>query len=96
MKYAETTLEDLACQKVRLLGGREYAGARTGGEMRVIPRRTWSMTIAAAVLTLGTALAHHSTAEFDYSKEVTINGVVKEVQWDQSALPTPGILAPPR
>ena len=26
-------------------------------------------------------LAHHSTAEFDYSKTVTIKGTVKEVQW---------------
>ena len=26
-------------------------------------------------------LAHHSTAEFDYAREVTIEGVVKEVQW---------------
>ena len=28
-----------------------------------------------------TALAHHSTAEFDQSKTVTIKGTVKEVQW---------------
>lgn len=28
-----------------------------------------------------TALAHHSTAEFDYTKQVTIKGTVKEVQW---------------
>ena len=27
------------------------------------------------------AVAHHSTAEFDYTKQVTIKGVVKEVQW---------------
>jgi len=27
------------------------------------------------------ALAHHSTAEFDYTKQVTIKGTVKEVQW---------------
>jgi hypothetical protein len=27
------------------------------------------------------AMAHHSTAEFDYTKQVTIKGVVKEVQW---------------
>jgi hypothetical protein len=26
-------------------------------------------------------LAHHSTAEFDYAREVTIEGEVKEVQW---------------
>jgi hypothetical protein len=28
-----------------------------------------------------TAMAHHSTAEFDYTKTVTIKGTVKEVQW---------------
>ena len=27
------------------------------------------------------AAAHHSTAEFDYTKQVTIKGAVKEVQW---------------
>src|SRR5690606_24882035 len=27
------------------------------------------------------ARAHHSTAEFDYTKTLTIEGVVKEVQW---------------
>ncbi len=27
------------------------------------------------------AFAHHSTAEFDYTKQVTIKGTVKEVQW---------------
>jgi hypothetical protein len=27
------------------------------------------------------APAHHSTAEFDYTKQVTIKGTVKEVQW---------------
>ena len=49
--------------------------------MRLISLSKWSMAIAAAVLTLGTTLAHHSTAEFDYSKEMTIKGVVKEIQW---------------
>ncbi len=37
-----------------------------------------------AVLAMGQsplAPAHHSTAEFDYTKQVTIKGVVKEVQW---------------
>ena len=27
------------------------------------------------------AIAHHSTSEFDYTKQVTIKGAVKEVQW---------------
>lgn len=34
-----------------------------------------------AVCFVGAAAAHHSTAEFDYSKQVTIKGTVKEVQW---------------
>ena len=29
----------------------------------------------------GTAMAHHSTAEFDYSKNVSLTGKVVEVQW---------------
>jgi hypothetical protein len=35
----------------------------------------------AATCFAATAAAHHSTAEFDYTKQVTIKGVVKEVQW---------------
>jgi Family of unknown function (DUF6152) len=27
------------------------------------------------------ALSHHSTAEFDYTKDIVLSGVVKEVQW---------------
>jgi hypothetical protein len=54
---------------------------KRGNEMKLISWRQWWMAIAAAVLTLGTALAHHSTAEFDYTKDVTIKGTVKEVQW---------------
>jgi len=43
-------------------------------------------TCAAALALLAASLfqpvlAHHSTAEFDYSKTVTIKGTVKEVQW---------------
>jgi hypothetical protein len=37
--------------------------------------------IAAACLAAAAATAHHSTAEFDYTKQVTIKGTVKEVQW---------------
>ena len=36
--------------------------------------------IAAACLATA-ATAHHSTAEFDYTKQVTIKGTVMEVQW---------------
>lgn len=35
----------------------------------------------AAICWTKVATAHHSTAEFDYTKQVTIKGVVKEVQW---------------
>ena len=49
--------------------------------MRLTLLRQWSMAIAVAVLTVGMALAHHSTTEFDYTKDVTIKGIVKEVQW---------------
>lgn len=34
-----------------------------------------------ATLLAGVSTAHHSTAEFDYTKQVTIKGIVKEVQW---------------
>ncbi|MEO8316671.1 MAG: DUF6152 family protein [Pseudomonadota bacterium] len=34
-----------------------------------------------AVLLAPVASAHHSTAEFDYTKHVTIKGTVKELQW---------------
>jgi hypothetical protein len=39
------------------------------------------VTAATAFLSMGVATAHHSTAEFDYTKQITINGTVKEVQW---------------
>src|SRR6478609_11874663 len=45
-------------------------------------RRTTAMLpwIMAACLA-NAATAHHSTAEFDYTRQVTIKGTVKEVQW---------------
>jgi hypothetical protein len=40
------------------------------------------LTLAIAVLMLsGQAYAHHSFAMFDFSKEVTVTGVVKEFHW---------------
>ena len=81
MELGEITLEDCVCQKVRLVAGESMLERAQGGDMRLISLSKWSMAIAAAVLTLGTTLAHHSTAEFDYSKEMTIKGVVKEIQW---------------
>ena len=40
-------------------------------------------TLATAVLLTfaGAAFAHHSTSEFDYTKTVAVEGVIKEVQW---------------
>ena len=53
--------------------------AAIGGIMR---RIILSLTFAMAfVVTAGTADAHHSTAEFDYSKVYVVHGVVKEFQW---------------
>jgi hypothetical protein len=44
-----------------------------------------SLRRSAVALLLSTmvvsATAHHSTAEFDYSKQQTLKGTVKEVQW---------------
>jgi hypothetical protein len=42
--------------------------------------RSMLLWIVALCLTR-TVLAHHSTAEFDYTRQVTIKGIVKEVQW---------------
>lgn len=44
----------------------------------------WRRSVCTAVLGIlfvRVTTAHHSTAEFDYTKQVTIKGVVKEVQW---------------
>ena len=41
--------------------------------------RIWLLT--AAILTGGSALAHHSRAMFDQTKQVTLVGTVKEFQW---------------
>lgn len=50
--------------------------------MRVSRRRLLGMvTAATALLSMHVATAHHSTAEFDYTKQITIEGTVKEVQW---------------
>lgn len=47
-------------------------------------RRPWVCTafLAATLLAgAGGASAHHSTAEFDYTKTIAVDGVIKEVQW---------------
>lgn len=49
--------------------------------MRLIrkPLRIGAMLLS-SLLAIG-VMAHHSTAEFDYTRQVTIEGKVKEVQW---------------
>lgn len=42
--------------------------------------RRASATFVAATLAPST-WAHHSTAEFDYTRQITIQGTVKEAQW---------------
>ncbi len=47
-------------------------------------RRPALRAVGGAALLLawsGAAHAHHSTAEFDYTKTMVVEGVVKEVQW---------------
>lgn len=46
--------------------------------MRIV---TMSLAAAAVAATSGVAFAHHSNAMFDRSKEVVLNGTVKEFQW---------------
>ncbi len=45
--------------------------------------KTYSVILSLALLMAGPAvLAHHSGAMFDRSKDVVLNGVVKEWQWN--------------
>jgi hypothetical protein len=39
------------------------------------------MAVAPLALASTAGAAHHSTAEFDYSKTVLLQGTIKEVQW---------------
>lgn len=50
--------------------------------MQSIQGRLRAAVVPALLLMAGSfAAAHHSTAEFDYTKQTTIKGKVKEVQW---------------
>jgi hypothetical protein len=49
--------------------------------MRSCAGRHFLLVAVFATLLARVSLAHHSTAEFDYTKQVTIKGVVKELQW---------------
>ena len=40
-----------------------------------------SLILALPCTSIGLAQAHHSIAEFDYTKNMSIEGIVKEVQW---------------
>ncbi len=44
-------------------------------------QRPLALALAATLLTAAPALAHHSGAMFDRTKEVTITGTVKDFQW---------------
>src|SRR6185369_1733823 len=53
-------------------------------EGRSMESRAWRRVLFTGVLAtflVRVSMAHHSTAEFDYTKQVTIKGIVKEVQW---------------
>ena len=43
--------------------------------------RELAVILALACSPIGLASAHHSIAEFDYSKQLILHGMVKEVQW---------------
>jgi hypothetical protein len=49
--------------------------------MRFVRRRLNAAVLSLSPLLMTAAAAHHSTAEFDYTKQLTIQGKVKEVQW---------------
>lgn len=49
--------------------------------MRFLFGRLNAAVLVLSPLLAGVASAHHSTAEFDYTKQLTIQGKVKEVQW---------------
>ena len=49
--------------------------------MPVLRRRPDAVLVLLAPFVATVAAAHHSTAEFDYTTQLTIEGTVKEVQW---------------
>ena len=42
-----------------------------------------ALLCAASLALVGTASAHHSTAMFEWGKEVSLSGTIKEYQWTQ-------------
>jgi hypothetical protein len=50
-------------------------------KVKDMTRTCLALTLAATLLTAGTALAHHSLTPFDREKTVTLTGTVKELQW---------------
>lgn len=49
--------------------------------MRLSISFSLALPLAAILVCSSAARAHHSTAEFDYTKTIVISGEVKEVQW---------------
>ena len=49
--------------------------------MRSAMLRIFAILGLPALVVAPVLMAHHSTAEFDYARELTIEGTVKEVQW---------------
>ena len=44
-------------------------------------RTSFGLSLAAAALTAGSALAHHSPVMFDQARPLTLTGTVREFQW---------------
>jgi hypothetical protein len=51
----------------------------------MIKRLSQSFAVAGWFAVSASALAHHSTAGYDYSKNVELTGVVKVFQWTNPA-----------
>jgi hypothetical protein len=64
----------------QLFSGAEKTHPREGIMFSAARLQRTACLLLAAILATAVA-AHHSTAEFDYTKQVTIKGTVKEVQW---------------
>jgi hypothetical protein len=62
-------------------GRTRYGDPTMGGNMRRLLMMALILGCAVSTMIGGMADAHHSTAEFDYTKGYVLHGVVKEYQW---------------